>query len=97
MDAELVMMACPSVMAVLTVAVLTFSSSSQMLMVPLLDASAVVASPKALAPSSVNFRDTYYSEAPPLVTGPSWAAALSIMEPSRIKSPSALLPSRKVR
>ena len=45
--AELVMMAEPSVMAVLTVAVLTFSSSSQMLMVPLLEASFVVASPKA--------------------------------------------------
>ena len=58
LDAELVMMAEPSVMAVLTVAVLTFSSSSQMLMVPLDAASAVVASPKALAPSSVNFRET---------------------------------------
>ena len=35
LDAELVMIACPSVMAVLTVAVLTFSSSSQMLMLPI--------------------------------------------------------------
>ena len=34
LDAELVMMAEPSVMAALTLAVLTFSSSSQMLMVP---------------------------------------------------------------
>ena len=58
LDAELVMMACPSVMAVLTVAVLTFSSSSQMLMLPLSAASLVVASPKALAPSVVNLRAT---------------------------------------
>ena len=58
LEAELVMMASPSVMAALTVAVLTFSSSSQMLMVPLEAARRVVASPKALAPSSVNFRDT---------------------------------------
>ena len=97
LDAELVMMAEPSVIAVFTVAVLTFSSSSQMLMVPLDAASRVVASPNALAPSSVNFRETKYSDAPPLVTGPYWAAALSIMEPSKISSPSALLPSRKVR
>ena len=57
-DAELVMMALPSVMAALTVAVLTFSSSSQMLMVPPDWYSLVVASPKALAPSSVKVRAT---------------------------------------
>ena len=49
-DAELVMMAEPSVMAALTLAVLTFSSSSQMLMVPPDWYSLVVASPNALAP-----------------------------------------------
>ena len=91
------MTARPSVMAALTVATLMFSSSSQMPIEPPSSYRRVVASPKAAAPSLSNSRATYYSDAPPLVTGPYWAVAFSTRAPSKISAPSASLPSRKVR
>ena len=51
------MMALPSVMAVFTLAVLTFCSSIQMLMYPLLAASSVVASAKACLPLPLNSKE----------------------------------------
>ena len=81
--------ASPLVMASLTVAVLMFSSSSQMLMVPFSAASRVVASANASAPSKLKCSSTM--KLPELSR---IGEADSTSSPVRIRSPLAVLPSR---